>query len=261
MERDERHELFFYEEPPAVQHVTHRITENADHWLTDMTLTEAGATPSGTGLTSTDDHQYRKSVTAAIPSSGSVNFHTTTEVDEGFCFSNNSEDSFKVFISKQKIEKASPSMFEKIQRQPNFMDNDEIGLMLVLFDITHGGTQNLIPEKILNPELHAIPRHKTWMPKTDDIDNPPEARVVEVFAWAAWEIRAEDIYHKMVNYLGFICMIDKKGNILRPDWVVEEPMIECTKTGIHIQKAQSRPQVRKLDRLRRYRQNPQRLCC
>ncbi|KAG7068959.1 hypothetical protein JMJ76_0002639 [Colletotrichum scovillei] len=162
-------------------------------------------------------------------------------------------------------------MLEKMKNEKELMEDDVIESMLILFDIAHGGENHFVPEKTLplqlqNLVIHAkrydlidilYPHFERWVPKDEDRWNIPKAELVEMFAWAAWEIKeweiteweikkwdmeqaeieyreikqakvkarkikARGIYHEMVNHLGFICKVDGEGNILRAER--KEPM-------------------------------------
>ncbi|KAK1713757.1 uncharacterized protein BDZ83DRAFT_796419 [Colletotrichum acutatum] len=169
------------------------------------------------------------SVVAEIPDDRVITF-----CKEGhFCFviGNDTDLPLKIFVSPEKMTKASPGVFEsnwqKKGQRVGEMQRDNSQVMLILLAIIHD-EKRFIPDKVRVIELYGLLTHarvygltgslgphlENWMPTEKERTDSPDKEYV---AWIAWEIGAKEIYNEMVNYLGSKCSGDGKGGIQWPE--------------------------------------------
>ncbi|EXF78212.1 hypothetical protein CFIO01_00207 [Colletotrichum fioriniae PJ7] len=172
-----------------------------------MTPTETDARPADTNFTSTADHKEWKSATAKMATAIKFEFHTKPKDGQGFNRLIGSERVVDVYISRKVMEKVSPFMLENMKKEKCLMEDDVIESMLILFDIAHGGKSHFVPEEILAPQLRNLvihakrhdlidilyPHFERRVPKDEDRCNFLKVGLVEMSAWAAWEIKEWDI--------------------------------------------------------------------
>ncbi|KAK1484464.1 hypothetical protein CTAM01_12969 [Colletotrichum tamarilloi] len=150
-----------------------------------------------------------------------------------FDIDNGTDLSLTIFVSPEKLTKASPDVFmfepnwQNKEQRVDKMPSDNPQVMLILLAIIHD-EKRFIPDKVCVIQLYGLlaharqfgltgslgPHRQDWMPTEKERTDSPDK---EYIAWIAWEIGAKEIYNEMVNHLGSMCSGDGKGSIRWPE--------------------------------------------
>ncbi|KAK1476682.1 hypothetical protein CCUS01_16765 [Colletotrichum cuscutae] len=132
-----------------------------------------------------------------------------------FDIDNGTDLSLTIFVSPEKLTKASPDVFmfepkwQNKEQRVDKMPSDNPQAMLILLAIIHD-EKRFIPDKGVWARTSKIGCPQRKKERTDSPDK-------EYIAWIAWEIGAKEIYNEMVNHLGSMCSGDGKGSIQWPE--------------------------------------------